>query len=212
MILNLDCIQGLALLPDKSVDSIISDPPYGMNLQPQRGITKAIANDGASDARELWAKVIPETYRIAKDDTAHIFFSRWSEPWVKPLLEENFNVKGCIAWVKNNFGIGYYLRPQWELAFYCHKGKPPKAATAPSDVWHFPKVHRPSHSCEKPVELMRAAVRLCMTGRTAGLVVDPFAGVGSTGVAAKLEGHQFIGYELDEMYAAIANFRFDGAA
>ena len=62
-----------------------------------------------------------------------------------------------------------------------------------------------NHPTVKPTDLMRYLCRLVTP--PGGLIVDPFAGSGSTGKAAKLEGFCFIGYELDPQYAAIANAR-----
>ena len=65
------------------------------------------------------------------------------------------------------------------------------------------------HPTVKPTELMRYLCRLVTP--PGGLIVDPFAGSGSTGKAATLEGFQFIGFELDPQYAAIANARLEAA-
>ena len=65
------------------------------------------------------------------------------------------------------------------------------------------------HPTVKPTDLMRYLCRLVTP--SGGLIVDPFAGSGSTGKAATLEGFQFIGFELDPQYAAIANARIDAA-
>ena len=65
------------------------------------------------------------------------------------------------------------------------------------------------HPTVKPTDLMRYLCRLVTP--PGGLIVDPFAGSGSTGKAATLEGFQFIGFELDPQYAAIANARINAA-
>lgn len=65
------------------------------------------------------------------------------------------------------------------------------------------------HPTVKPTNLMRYLCRLVTP--PGGLVVDQFAGSGSTGKAAILEGFQFIGFELDAQYTAIANARIDAA-
>ena len=65
------------------------------------------------------------------------------------------------------------------------------------------------HPTVKPTDLMRYLCRLVTP--PGGLIVDPFAGSGSTGKAAILEGFQFIGFELDPQYTAIANARIDAA-
>lgn len=65
------------------------------------------------------------------------------------------------------------------------------------------------HPTVKPTELMRYLCRLVTP--PGGLIVDPFAGSGSTGKAAVLEGFQFVGFELDPQYTAIANARLEAA-
>lgn len=69
---------------------------------------------------------------------------------------------------------------------------------------------RNTHPTVKPTALMRWLVRLVTP--PGGLVLDPFAGSGSTGKACKLEGFRFIGCELDPEYAAIARARIEGAS
>jgi site-specific DNA-methyltransferase (adenine-specific) len=181
-------------------DTVVTDPPYGISLVPQRGLTKAIANDGREDAQALWRATINEIYPKLPDNTAHIFWTGWSETWTKEVLAEWFTVKSCIVWAKNVWGIGYYTRPQHEFAWYCHKGKPPVPEQPDSDLWHVPRVQAPIHSCEKPVDLLSRCIRL--TGGT--VLLDPFMGSGTTGVAALKAGKQFIGIELDEGYFEIA--------
>lgn len=66
-----------------------------------------------------------------------------------------------------------------------------------------------NHPTVKPTELMRYLCRLVTP--PGGVIVDPFAGSGTTGKAAALEGFQFVGYELDAEYAAIAQARIDAA-
>lgn len=65
------------------------------------------------------------------------------------------------------------------------------------------------HPTVKPTDLMRYLCKLVTP--PGGLVMDPFSGSGSTGKAATLEGFQFIGFEMDEKYAEIANARIEWA-
>ena len=67
------------------------------------------------------------------------------------------------------------------------------------------------HPTVKPLALMRYLARLTKTP-TGGVVLDPFAGSGSTGCAAVMEGRRFIGIEIDEGYADIARARIAKAA
>lgn len=80
----------------------------------------------------------------------------------------------------------------------------------PGDVWNIPNVkgnhvEKVDHPCQFPVALVQRLVRgLCPAK---GLVLDPFMGSGSAGVAAALEGRRFVGAELDSDYLAIARRR-----
>ncbi len=200
-----DCLEIIPRIGQ--VDTVITDPPYGINLQPQRRKTEAIANDGRSEALELWAGMLDAVVDRLPDDSSHIFWTRWSEVWTKELLAEFFTVKACIVWAKNNFGIGYYTRPQHEFAWYCHKGKPPVLDKPMSDLWYIPKVQAPIHSCEKPVQLLEQCIKLV----TAGTILDPFMGSGTTGVACARRGRKFIGIELEPKYFDIACKRIEDA-
>lgn len=85
----------------------------------------------------------------------------------------------------------------------------------PSDVWDIPNVkanhvEKTEHPCQFPVALVQRLIRaLCPAN---GLVLDPYCGVGSSGVAAVLEGRRFVGGELIERYADIAKVRIDDAS
>lgn len=198
---TLFCGDAREILPHvPAFDRVVTDPPYGISLAPQRALTKAIANDGREEAQALWRAVVHEIYPRLPNDSAHIFWTGWSETWTKDLLAEWFTVKSCIVCAKNVWGIGYYTRPQHEFAWYCHKGKPPVPAVPDSDLWSVPKVQAPVHSCEKPVELLSRCIRL-VGGST---ILDPFMGVGTTGQAALKAGKSFIGIELDPHYFQVA--------
>lgn len=192
------------------VDAVITDPPYGIDLQPQRGITDAIQGDGKDEAQNLWQEFVPACFELAESNTSHLFWTGWSEVWTKAELEKYFRVKSCVVWGKNVWGIGYYTRPQHEMAWYCHKGKPPVLQSPDSDLWLVPKVHKPEHSCEKPVELLERAVRLCAPN-AGERVLDPFMGVGGAGVAAVKLGRKFIGIEIEPKYFDIACRRIEDA-
>lgn len=84
----------------------------------------------------------------------------------------------------------------------------------PGDVWDIPNVkgnhiEKTAHPCQFPVALVQRIVR----GTTApnDLVLDPFAGSGSAGVAAAMEGRRFLGAEIEKKYARIAAQRIEDA-
>jgi site-specific DNA-methyltransferase (adenine-specific) len=84
------------------------------------------------------------------------------------------------------------------------------AAVPHTDVWDFPPVqaYPGKHPCEKPQALLRHIITA--SSRPGAVVLDAFAGTGSTGMACKALGREFIGIELSEQYAAIARARIAG--
>lgn len=203
-----DCREILPHL--NMVDSIITDPPYGIALKPQRCLTEAILGDGIVEARALWEAFVPLCKALCRPNTGHLFWTGWSETWTKEVLETQFRVKSCVVWGKNMWGIGYYTRPQHEMAWYCHSGRPDPLEVPDSDLWLVPKVQAPEHSCEKPVALMERAIRLC--SRSSGdLVLDPFMGSGATGCAAIRMNRKFVGIELDPSHFDLAFRRIEEA-
>lgn len=193
-----DCLEIMPTLG--KVDAVVTDPPYGISLVPARGLTSSIQGDGREEAKKLWAAMLNLLPSMLKEDTAHVFWTGWSEVWTKDALASVFTVKNCIVWVKNQFGIGYYMRPQHEFAWYCHFGKPPIPDAVGSNVWNVNNILAPIHSCEKPVKLLSRCLNL-VGGST---VFDPFMGSGPTGVACVELGRKFIGIEIDENYFDIA--------
>lgn len=194
------------------VDCIITDPPYNINFRPQRGTHGTILNDNMDDhVFEKWLEsVFKKTHEILKDNTVLITFMGWPTIPLFNMALKKYEIKSMPVWVKNNFGIGYYTRPQYEPMYLCLKGNPPPPERAISDVMMFAKVQDTMHSCEKPVKLME---HLINTFSSAGeIILDPFMGSGTTGVACKNLGRDFIGIELDEHYFNIAKNRIENDA
>ena len=204
----IDCLEGLKQLEDNSVDCIITDPPYNINLKPQRGLTNAIDNDNYNDSDFIaWFEpIIKELDRVLKPDSFIIMFTGWSNiPLFRSILDNYWDLKSMPVWIKNNFGIGYYTRPQYEPCFLYFKGKPAVLDKPVSDVWKFNKVLAPVHSCEKPLNLMKFIVN-SFTSK-GSLVIDPFIGVGNSMVACKFLEREYIGFEINEGYYEEANKR-----
>ena len=115
-----------------------------------------------------------------------------------PIVPQSADFKGKTSvgrWPANILHDG--LAEEWSRYFYCAKtSKADRNAGAKN-----------SHPTVKPTELMRWCCRL--VGHPSALILDPFTGSGSTGRGARLEGFNFIGFEMDAEYAAIANARIN---
>jgi site-specific DNA-methyltransferase (adenine-specific) len=227
-----EALAFLHSLPSGSVDAIITDPPYSsggthMTARTQRDTrTKyVIKSDKArkdlegftGDNRDqrswvLWCTLwLTECLRVAKPGAPVVLFTDWRQlPSTTDVLQAaGATWRGVFPWLKpagRPGGPGRF-RNAAEYAVWGSNGDMP----AREDVGYLPGYHIESirrsdkhHITGKPTELMRTLVRCCPPG---GVVLDPFAGSGTTGVGAVLEGRRFIGAEQAGTNVAIANAR-----
>ena len=168
------------------IDSLVSDPPYGMGFQSNHRTEKhaKIAND---DTEELliWACGLKPSH------SAYIF-CRWDNLASVP------KPKSCVTWVKNNWSMGDLQHEhgrQTEVALFYPGPEHDWPSGRPSDVVYAARTDNTWHPTEKPVSLMQ---KVC--GWTRGTILDPFMGSGTTGVAALQMGRKFIGIEREPRY------------
>lgn len=195
----LDPVTGLASLADKSVDAIVTDPPYGIGEA--RGKNKSRTN--LAKAKD---------YGVAN----------WDDEPCSPLAIEH--MRRVSRW-QVIFGGNYFVLPPspcwlvWdkengandfadcELAWT----NLPRAVRRIRWMWNGMLRAEPGervHPTQKPIRVMEWAIKLLPEGAT---IVDPFAGSGTTGVAAIRLGRNFIGWERDPKYHAIALKRLAAA-
>ena len=123
-----DCRRHLARMADASIDAFVTDPPYGIELSLQwTRQKKVVRGDGRLEARRLWADFLPHAARLAKPDTAHLFFGTWKSIWIADLLREHFDGKGCVVWYKNTWGatLGAFTNDgSRDVTLYGNNGSP----------------------------------------------------------------------------------------
>jgi len=182
------------------VDSVVTDPPYGMNFQSNRRAKKheKIAYDES-------AEIAIAAIEWAKECASHSVyaFGRWNN--IKNYPEP----RSVITWVKNHWSMGdldHEHARQTEVIFFypCVNHRFPSGR--PTDVIHHARTQNESHPTEKPVGLMEKIVMW-----TEGVVCDPFMGSGTTGVAASNLKKPFIGIEREKKYFDIACERIAAA-
>lgn len=203
-------------LDDNSVNCIVCDPPYGVNFVSRRAVTsegkkrvKAIDNDGDLEgAVELFHDVMrPLLSRKVADECDVYVFTRWDivGEWieaVRALEDEGLKYKMLLVWDKGIPGMGD-IDANWgcghELILYCKVGKR-DVHHRRSGILHHDKLGSKQHvhPTEKPAALMGDLIQ--MSTDRGDLVLDPFAGSGSTLVAAQRTGRRAIGFEFDEGY------------
>lgn len=218
-----DCFAELKKVEDRSIDMVVTDPPYGMNflsnrarkdiINVKRKKHKAIENDDA--VMDGW---LDDAFRVLKDGGGLISFCDWntSHLWREAIESRGFEIKSQVVWNRMHHGMGDLtgaFSPMHDIIWYATKGRRVFANTRPKSVLSH---KRPSptedngHPTCKPVELMKELIIGIGDGSN-GVILDPFMGSGSTGVAATLLGIPFIGMELEEEYFNIAKRRIEDA-
>jgi DNA modification methylase len=197
---------------DFKVKCVITDPPYGMNYISNRRTAsekdKGISNDENLDlAIETVDKVFTKLYNKMEENSALFCFIGWKqEKYFIELIEDiGFEVKNVLIWNKNNHGTGdliYSFAPKHERIIYATKGKVKLNYRHP-DVLEGSDI-RTNHPTSKPIDLLKKLIE--STTLQNDIIVDPFAGHGSTGIAAKELNRNYWLCELDyENYCMIKN-------
>jgi len=209
-----DSVAATQLLDDKSVNLVLTDPPYGAGYISNRRKVRheAIASDGTvDDAIALFNSVLLNLLPKLRDDAHVLVFCRWKEEHAFRLALEaaNLDVRSSVVWAKNLHGNGDLrgaFAPKHERVL--HAAMPGAVmARREVDVIEAAKVSTGRHPTEKPVDLLSTLIRA--TTAPGDLVVDPFAGVGSTLAAAIDTGRIGWGVELDEHYFVIGTERLE---
>lgn len=214
-IYQLDVLEGLKLIPDESIDLVVTDPPYLMNYRSNRRIKREkfdyIHND--KDSHNLIKEFLSLVHKKMKNDTAIYMFCSWHHiDFFKQEFEKHFKLKNLIVWNKNNHGSGDLkgaYAPKHELILYGHKGRSLFREKRISDVIDCAKVPSPklTHPTEKPIELLEIFIR--NNSDEGDIVFDGFAGTGSTCIAAIKNKRKFLAFEIEREYVKIANKRLD---
>jgi len=189
-----DCLEVMKTMPDKSVDIIIADPPYGMEFQSNYRFKK---HEKIVGDERFPVEVIAEFNRLARK--AVYVFCRWDN------LAELPKPKSVLAWVKNNWSMGDLKHEhgrQWEAICFYPQEEHEFLKRIP-DVIHADRTGNSLHPTEKPVEL----IKTILDANKGQIVLDPFLGSGTSAIAAKQMGRDFIGIEISPEYCKIAQDR-----
>jgi site-specific DNA-methyltransferase (adenine-specific) len=223
-----DCLEIMRSMPSGCVDLIFTSPPY--NLGVSRGRKRANKTNtnwksplldhgyaSYNDARDPadydnWQKeCLTEMWRLLSS-TGAIFYVHKARVQGKILqtplrLNPGLPLRQIVTWDRgsgNNFN-SYFFTPsaEWVLIFAKPDFKLSGLTPRERDVWRILPERGSSHPAPFPVALPLTAIR----NTSAGVVLDPFMGSGSTGVAALRLGRKFVGLELDAGYVEMAKSR-----
>lgn len=222
-----DTLKIIKDIPNKSIDLIVTDPPYNINYCE---FDKKIIE---------WEILSKEFKRILKDNGSIVVFQGWSNvDKTKQILSEDFCLKDWIIYdrVKGRGGKRSLVSTREDILWFVNDknnytfNKIPSTIIkktgglglkngckyrALSNVWTdiSPIVpwskERVKHPTQKPIQLMERCIKLWSNEND--VIFDPFMGSGSTGVSAVRNNRHFIGIELEENYFNIAKDRIEVA-
>jgi DNA modification methylase len=230
-----DCLEVMRAMPDKSVDLVLTDPPYGHNNNngdlisrreaalgqgdyiPERD-NRPIANDGM-EANEIFDKFLIEANRLLSAGGCCCcccccggggpdpMFARWSLA-----MDKIFDFCQMVVWDKGPMGMGWRYRRSYETILVASKkGGSMKwydnSKKVENIIRPITKIIPQSdyHPTVKPISLMEFFIRL--HSQEGETILDPFCGSGTTGIAAISMGRDFIGIEIDPKYCEMAEKR-----
>lgn len=221
-----EALAFLRSLPDACVDAVITDPPYSSGgafrgdrmanttMKYVQTGTQIKRPDFTGDNRDqhayaYWCALwLSECARIAKPGAPICVFTDWRQlPTTTDAIQAGgWTWRGIVPWDKGEYTRPFMgrFRSQAEFIVWGSNGPMPfeRGVGALPGAYTVPILqHDKHHITGKPTELMRKIISICAPR---GVVLDPFAGSGSTGVACLRDGFRFVGSEMTEAYHAVA--------
>ena len=226
-----DALQEMRKFPDGYFDLVVTSPPYNLKNSTGNGMkngtggkwSKAALLEGYSTYDDdmpyedycAWQRdCITEMMRLIRDDGAVFYNHKWRVQ--NGLIQDrreivgSFPVRQIIIWKRKggiNFNAGYFL-PTYEVIYMIAKPgfRLADKANRYGDVWDFPQEMRNKHPAPFPVALIERII----SSTNAGIVLDPFMGSGTTAVAARNLGRDFVGIEISPEYCRMSAERLKG--
>jgi site-specific DNA-methyltransferase (adenine-specific) len=197
-----DCVTVLRSLPSASVDLVVTDPPYLVRYQPRDG------RRCLNDSDDYWLRpAFGELFRVLKADRLCACFYGW--PWIERFMqawkESGFRPVSHLVWKKSHCSRQGYTQSFHEVGYLLAKGRPPKPDKPPPDVLPWEYTGNRHHTNEKPVIGISPLIEAY--SKPGDTILDPFAGSGTTGVAAKAAHRRFIVIEKVERNCQVARRR-----
>jgi len=226
-----DILRVLPTFPEGLFGGVICDPPYASGAADQNAKQKSTAQkyssvkngnplpDFEGDAKDQrsWTnwmvEWLSEARRVTKPGAPICMFIDWRQlPSMTDALQwAGWIWRGTLVWDKTNSRPQRgRFRQQAEFIVWGSNGHMPSDRCAPVLPGVFrqamPALVKRIHQTEKPLGVMRDICRIVEPG---GIILDPFAGAGTTVLAAKLEGYPSVGIELSRHYAKAAQLRVE---
>lgn len=214
LLAQMDAVSWLETLPASSVDLVITDPPYE-SLEKHRAIGTTTRLKQSKASSNQWFQIFPNSrfpdlfaqiFRILRKNAHFYLFTDPETAFIaKPVAEAaGFKFWKPLIWDKRSIGMGYHYRSRYEMVLFFEKGKRRINDLGIADVIEVPRV-RNGYPAEKPIRV--AEILIGQSTKPGDLVVDPFMGSGSTGVAALKLDRRFAGNDISPDAIALSRQR-----
>ena len=220
-----DALQVMQGMQAASIDAVVMDPPYcsGSVSEASRSAAKGQGlrseninrfgwfvgdNMGTAGLVFLLRSVAFESIRLLRGSGSLLVFCDWRMvPNLAPAIESaGLRYQNMVIWDKGSMGLGAGFRAQHEVILHFTAGSPEYHDKGLSNVLKCPRVGQDrEHQTEKPVSLIEQLIRVACP--PSGVVLDPFGGSGTTGVAAQNLGRGCICIERDAQHVETARRR-----
>jgi modification methylase len=224
-----DCLEVMRGMPNECLDAVITSPPYNLHIRKTFKNTQnwggkwnnsKLQSEGydhhndymPEDKYISWQKqVLAECFRLIKNDACIFYNHKWRVQnglyQQRPEIIEGLPLRQIIIWKKAggiNFNETYFL-PTYEVIYLIAKPdfKLTPKANRFGDVWEITQEKGSWHPTPFPVELASR----CVQSVRGDLILDPFIGSGSTAVACKQHGKNYIGIDISADYCQKARER-----
>src|SRR6056297_1591799 len=206
-----NCLQKLDSISDNSVELVVTDPPYGIDFQ-SSWRTESEQFDKLENDDKIDTTFIPKLEKVTKDNSAIYIFTRWDvyPEWYEAVKLSKFEIKNCIVWNRKIHGMGDLkssYAPQHDFIIYATKGTVELNGKRPTDIISKQRVspEELEHPTEKPVSLLSEVIK--NSSDKGDVVLDPFAGSGSTLLAAQRHDRKYIGIEIKDEFLKLSKRR-----
>lgn len=213
-----DTLNVLGDLPLDPIAALVTDPPYSSGNLPEsmkqkaaprlRGWTwedKVMETDQLSTLGFIYlmrAVLVEARLRLSDGGSVCVFIDwrNWGN-LVGAVESAGYRVDNMVVWDKRTIGMGNGFRNQHELVLYGSLGTPRVISKSVPNVIGANREDNELHQSPKPLPLMSRLLEV--VSDVGDVVLDPFAGSGSTLVAAKNLGRKAIGIEIEERYCEV---------
>jgi site-specific DNA-methyltransferase (adenine-specific) len=210
----MDAVDWLRTLPAASIDLVVTDPPYE-SLEKHRAVGTTTRLKQSKASSNPWFQIFPnarfpelfaEIFRVLARNAHFYLFTDPETAFVaKPIAEAvGFKFWKPLIWDKQSIGMGYHYRSRYEMVLFFEKGKRKLNNLGTADVLSAPRV-RGGYPAEKPPRISEILIE--QSTKAQDLVIDPFMGSGSVGVAALNLGRRFQGNDIAPEALAVARER-----